>query len=406
MKKKKVLCVFGTRPEVIKMAPVIHQLRKYQDRLESRVCITGQHRQMLDHSLSLFQIQADIDLNLMRSNQSLVELTSNVLQTMTEVLRTERPDVVLVQGDTTTVMTTALAAFYERIVVGHIEAGLRTRNNYNPFPEEVNRRIAGVIATYHFAPTKTAVQALLEEQVPAERIFCTGNTVIDALLWMLRQPPGEGTLKLLRQLGLASDEPTGQNQKDKKEKKWILVTAHRRENFGLPFENISQALLELVTRNPEVEIVYPVHLNPMVQEPVRRILSHHKQIHLLEPLPYEPFVHLMQAVDLVLTDSGGVQEEAPALGKPVLVLRNETERPEAVSAGTVKLVGCDPELIISQTEQLLFDELAYQAMATVISPYGDGHAAERIVSVLLSDSFITKSGVEENNQLVGVGETI
>jgi UDP-N-acetylglucosamine 2-epimerase (non-hydrolysing) len=296
----------------------------------------------------------------MRPGQTLNELTSRVVEQMAGVLRAEKPDVVLVQGDTTTVMAAALAAFYEHVPVGHIEAGLRTADRYNPFPEEINRRIAGVLASYHFAPT---------------------HTVVDSLLWMAAQPPTEDTAALLKSLDLSTQPDLDPIDHSKKR---ILITAHRRENFGGPFEEICQALLEIVQRNPEVELIYPVHLNPNVQDPVARILSKHDRIRLIEPLSYEPFVHVMKAVDLVLTDSGGVQEEAPVFGKPVLVLRNETERPEAVASGTVKLVGSDKAKIISQTEELIHDEHAYNAMSNAISPYGDGKAAGRIVSVLKS----------------------
>ncbi len=380
-KKKKVLAVFGTRPEAIKMAPVIREMRRHPDQIDCRICITAQHRQMLDQALKVFQIQPHIDLDLMQPGQTLNELTSRVVEQMAGVLRAEKPDVVLVQGDTTTVMAAALAAFYEHVPVGHIEAGLRTADRYNPFPEEINRRIAGVLASYHFAPTHTAVDALLAENVPAHMVWMTGNTVVDSLLWMAAQPPTEDTAALLKSLNLSTQpdlEPIDHS------KKRILITAHRRENFGGPFEEICQALLEIVQRNPEVELIYPVHLNPNVQDPVSRILSKHDRIKLIEPLSYEPFVHVMKAVDLVLTDSGGVQEEAPVFGKPVLVLRNETERPEAVAAGTVKLVGSDKAKIISLTEELIHDEHAYNAMSNAISPYGDGKAAGRIVSVLKS----------------------
>lgn len=359
------------------MAPVIHQLQKYAGQLESRVCITAQHRQMLDQTLAIFQIQPDIDLNLMQPEQTLADLTSRVITEVSRVLDGEKPDLLLVQGDTTTVMGAALAAFYQKIAVGHIEAGLRTGDPYSPFPEEVNRRMASVLATYHFAPTLTAVEALRAEGVAAEKIYCTGNTVVDALLWTASQKPSEFASCVLNQLGFLSQT---NNQKKKKR---ILVTAHRRENFGAPLQEICWALLAIVERNPEVELIYPVHLNPKVQEPVYRILSRHERIHLIEPLSYEPFVHLMRAVDLILTDSGGIQEEAPVFGKPVLVLRNETERPEAVAAGTVKLVGAEPNLIINETEKLLQDETAYAAMANATSPYGDGHAADRIVEVVL-----------------------
>ncbi|HIC96147.1 TPA: UDP-N-acetylglucosamine 2-epimerase (non-hydrolyzing), partial [Candidatus Bipolaricaulota bacterium] len=294
---------------------------------------------------------------------------------LTEVLEQMRPDVVLVQGDTTTAMVGALAAFYQKIPVGHIEAGLRTYNRYSPFPEEINRHLIGVLATYHFAPTQTAAKALQAENVPAENIFVTGNTVIDALLWITQQPPSKRTRRLLTRLGIQPGNPG--------RLRTILVTAHRRENFGRPFENICVALRELVHRNPDVQLVYPVHLNPNVQEPVHRILKENERVHLIEPLPYETFAHLMNHAYFIITDSGGIQEEAPALGKPVLVLREVTERPEAVEAGAVKIVGTNPDRIIAEAEKLLYDEAEYRRMARAISPYGDGHAAERIVRVLL-----------------------
>jgi UDP-N-acetylglucosamine 2-epimerase len=378
MKRKKILSIFGTRPEVVKMAPVVRELQKHREHLESRVCVTAQHRHMLDQAMQVFGLSADIDLNVMRPGQTLPDLTARVLEEVTKVLREEQPDVVLVQGDTTTVMASALAAFYERVAVGHVEAGLRTADRYNPFPEEINRRFATVISTYHFAPTQTAVNALLAENVPAHTIYLTGNTVVDALLWTASQPPTEATSRLMHHLGLCQPVNSGQPRS-----KWVLVTAHRRENFGEPFENICRAMLDIVTRNPQVQLIYPVHLNPNVQEPVRRILSSHERIHLIDPLSYEQFVHIMKQVDMVLTDSGGVQEEAPVFGKPVLVLRNETERPEAIEAGTVKLVGSDRQKILSLTEELLFNEAAYAAMANAVSPYGDGQAARRIVSALL-----------------------
>lgn len=415
----KVLSVFGTRPEAIKMAPVIRELQRQSvvhppvdggaegRHLQSLVCVTAQHRQMLDQVLSLFAIKPDIDLDLMEEDQSPASLTARAMTALTEVLERIRPDLVLVQGDTTTAMVAALAAFYQKIPVGHIKAGLRTRNRYSPFPEEINRHLIGVLATYHFAPTHTAAQALRAEGVPEDAIFITGNTVIDALLWVVQQPPSRETRALLECLGIADEarEPRGGGARGRRSKgaqerrssgaegnshlppctsaPLLLVTAHRRENFGRPLENICTALREIVRRNPDVQIVYPVHLNPNVREPVQRILNGCERLHLIEPLPYEPFAHLMKHAYLVLTDSGGIQEEAPALGKPVLVMRCETERPEAVEAGTVKIVGTDPDRIISEVERLLYDKAEYQSMAQAISPYGDGHAAERIVRILL-----------------------
>lgn len=364
-----VLSVFGTRPEAIKMAPVVRELAQYRDQIRSVICVTAQHRQMLDQVLDWFQIVPDIDLDLMVENQTLAGLTATAMLRLTGVLHDVRPDLVLVQGDTTTAMIAALASFYQQIPVGHVEAGLRTRDRYRPFPEEINRHLIGVLATYHFAPTQTAVDALRSEGVPAERIYLTGNPVIDALQWTVRQP-------YTLDLGFPLDD----------EHKLILVTAHRRESFGPPFESICDALAAIARRNPEVRIVYPVHLNPNVQTPVRRLLAGQDRIHLLPPMDYAAFAHLMARSYLVLTDSGGIQEEAPALGKPVLVMRQVTERPEAVEAGTVKLVGTDCEVIVRETERLLHDPAAYAQMATAVSPYGDGHAARRIGQTILAES--------------------
>jgi UDP-N-acetylglucosamine 2-epimerase (non-hydrolysing) len=362
---KKVMVVFGTRPEAIKMAPVVKELEKYPDKIESVVCVTGQHREMLDQVTSLFEIKPQIDLNLMEPNQTLASLTAKTITSLTDVMANVKPAVVLVQGDTTTAMVTGLASFYQKVPVGHVEAGLRTYDRYSPFPEEINRRLISVLATYNFAPTQTAVNALIDEGYPEESIFLTGNTVIDALLM---------TVKRNYELDLGFSPLRD---------KLILVTAHRRENFGQPLENICTALKEIARCNPDVEIIYPVHLNPNVRGTVYQMLSNQERIHLIEPLEYEKFVHLMNHSYLVLTDSGGIQEEAPALGKPVLVLRNETERPEAIEAGVVKLVGTDTKVIISETERLLHDEEEYAAMSKGVSPYGDGHAAERIVKIIV-----------------------
>lgn len=362
----KLLSIFGTRPEAIKMAPVVKELEKHPDRVESIVCVTAQHRQMLDQILSLFEIEPDVDLDLMEENQNLSSLTANAITSLTKVIAQVKPDLVLVQGDTTTAMAASLASFYLKVPIGHIEAGLRTRNRYNPFPEEINRRIISVLATYNFAPTQTAVGALLAEGFPEGSIYLTGNTVVDALLMTVKK-----NYQLDLGIPLNSD-------------RLILVTAHRRESFGSPLENICIALRELAKRNPEVEIVYPVHLNPNVQEPVCRYLSGQERVHLVAPLEYEKFVHLMNRSYLVLTDSGGIQEEAPVLGKPVLVMRQETERPEAVVAGTVKVVGTDTETIIAETEHLLRNRNEYEKMSRAISPYGDGHAAKRIVEIILA----------------------
>ncbi len=363
---KRVLTIFGTRPEAVKLAPVILELRKHPDRFESLVCVTAQHREMLDQVLDWFQISPQSDLNLMQPDQGLAEFASRALTAVSRLLKDVRPDLVIVQGDTTTVMAAALSAFYERIAVAHVEAGLRTRNRYNPFPEEINRRLAGALTTWHFAPTARAADALRAEQVPEESIFVTGNTVVDALLMTVRRPVD---LKLDFRL---------------ENRRLILVTAHRRESFGAPFESLCLALRDIAERNGEVEIVYPVHLNPSVRGPVNRILTQHPRIHLLEPLRYEQFVHLMAKSDLILTDSGGIQEEAPVLGKPTLVMRETTERPEALEAGTARLVGTDRARIIAETERLLHDEKEYRAMAQAGSPFGDGHAAERIAGILIT----------------------
>lgn len=374
MIKKKIciLLTFGTRPEAIKLAPVVQELWNYSERVETLVCVTAQHREMLDQVLDLFGIEPDIDLDLMEENQSLPLFTSRAMTTFSEVLEKIRPNIVLVQGDTTSAMVASLAAFYQKIPVGHVEAGLRTRNRYSPFPEEINRRLISQLATYHFAPTCTAAKALRAEGI-VENIFITGNTVIDALLMVANQPPSPITRSLFDRLNISTNSNI----------RILLVTAHRRENFGQPLESICTALREIVLRNPDVQVIYPVHMNPNVRKPVYRILSGHRRIHLVEPLPYETFVHLMKSAYLILTDSGGIQEEAPALGKPVLVMRHETERSEAIEAGTVKVVGTDSDRIIKETERLLYDMDEYRRMSQAVSPYGDGQAAQRIVAALL-----------------------
>jgi UDP-N-acetylglucosamine 2-epimerase (non-hydrolysing) len=364
---KRVLSIFGTRPEAIKLAPVILEVQKHHDRFENMVCVTAQHREMLDQVLEWFEIVPDHDMNLMKPNQSLAEFAGRALLAIGGLLEDLRPDIILVQGDTSTAMIAALGAFYRRCPVGHIEAGLRTRDRYNPFPEEINRRIVGSLATFHFAPTMQAADALKAEQVRDENIFVTGNTVVDALLMTVQRP-----VNLKLDFSLAG-------------KRLILVTAHRRESFGAPFESLCSALRDIADRNTDVEIVYPVHLNPNVREPVMRILSEHRQIHLLEPLRYEQFAHLMAQAYLILTDSGGIQEEAPVLGKPTLVMRETTERPEAVAAGTARLVGTDRARIVGAVESLLHNEKEYLAMAQAGSPFGDGHAAERIAKILLTE---------------------
>jgi len=392
----RTLTVFGTRPEAIKLAPVILELARRQalalgrtqtqdhedGALECCVCVTGQHREMLDQVLQWFGLEPDYDLNLMMPNQTLAGFASRALAALSDLFEQVRPDVVLVQGDTTTVMTAALAAFYHHIPVGHVEAGLRTHNRYEPFPEEINRRVATVLATYHFAPTRAAAAALLAERVPVGDIFVTGNTVIDALLMTAERFGVHGVdLDPGLELDAAGPSPDADGG-SRNGTRLILVTAHRRESFGAPLTAVCYALRTLVERNPDVRIIYPVHPNPNVREPVTRLLGGLPHIHLLQPLRYEQFVYLMARAALILTDSGGIQEEAPALHKPVLVLRDTTERPEAIEAGVARLVGTDPERIVTETERLLQDEQCYRSMAAGASPFGDGHAAERIVDIL------------------------
>jgi UDP-N-acetylglucosamine 2-epimerase (non-hydrolysing) len=371
----KILSVFGTRPEAIKMAPIV-RLLKQTSGIEARVCVTAQHRQMLDQVLELFQIKPEYDLDLMRENQSLAEISASIFTHLDPILEDFKPDWVLAVGDTTTVVTTSLLAFYRRIKFGHVEAGLRTHNKWHPFPEEINRRLATVTADLHFAPTEWSKGNLVREGVDEKTILVTGNPVIDALNFVTKQEEPEKITVLLNQLGLA----TGGLEK----RRLILVTAHRRENFGEPLENICRAIKEIALRS-DVEIVYPVHLNPNVQEPVNRILKDVPRITLLPPLDYRPLVHLMKHAKLILTDSGGLQEEAPSLGIPVLVLREVTERPEGIDAGALKLVGTQTSHIVHETMRLLDDRSAYMEMAKAANPYGDGHAAERIVGGLLRD---------------------
>lgn len=368
MQTIKVISIFGTRPEAVKMAPVVRKLEATPG-IESRVCVTAQHRQMLDQVLNLFDIIPDIDLDLMQSGQTLAELTARVFTYLDPVLSDLKPDWILVQGDTTTVMAAALVAYYHRIKVGHVEAGLRTGDKFQPFPEEVNRQIAGVVSDLHFAPTEDSRQNLLRENVPGERILVTGNPAIDALHWVVEQPFDFKTLNL----ELATPPP-----------RLVLVTAHRRENFGRPLESICSAIETLARHyNGGVHFIYPVHLNPNIQIPVYKHLSSVPNVTLLPPLDYLPLVNVMKRSTLVLTDSGGIQEEAPGLGVPTLVLRNVTERPEGIKAGTLKLVGTDHDEIIRSVQQLLDDPVAHAAMAGAINPFGDGHAAERIVKAIL-----------------------
>jgi UDP-N-acetylglucosamine 2-epimerase (non-hydrolysing) len=373
----KILSVFGTRPEAVKMAPIV-RLLKTTAGIESRVCVTAQHRQMLDQVLNLFEIKTDYDLDLMRTDQSLAQLSAAIFTDLDPVFSDFQPDWVLAQGDTTTVAVTSLLAYYHRIKFGHVEAGLRTHDKWQPFPEEINRRVAGVIADLHFAPTEWSRQNLLHEGISDGIIAVTGNPVIDALRYVSTQPEpaeiGQLTTRLLR---------TEDHHPRNDMKKLILVTAHRRENFGKPLEDICRALLELANRG-DVEIVYPVHLNPNVWEPVNRLLRNAEHITLLEPLDYLPLIHLMKHATLILTDSGGIQEEAPAFGIPTLVLRNVTERPEGVAAGTLKLVGTETSFIVQEAKCLLDDPSAYAEMSRAANPYGDGHAAEKIIQCLLN----------------------
>lgn len=368
----KVLTVFGTRPEAIKMAPLVHALAN-DNRFEAKVCVTAQHREMLDQVLELFKITPDYDLNLMKAGQTLPEITSRILLELTRVLKEFKPDVILVHGDTATTFAASLAAYYEQIAVGHVEAGLRTGNIYSPWPEEGNRKLTGSLTKYHFAPTNTSKANLLKENYAGENIFVTGNTVIDALLLVKKQIENDVDLNniLTNQFPMLDET-----------KKLILVTGHRRESFGGGFERICEALAQTAKAHPDCQILYPVHLNPNVQEPVNRILKGVNSVHLIEPQQYLPFVYLMNRAHIILTDSGGIQEEAPSLGKPVLVMRDTTERPEAVDAGTVKLVGTDIDRITSALNELLENDAAYKAMSRAHNPYGDGQACQRICDIL------------------------
>jgi len=367
----KILIIFGTRPEAIKMAPLFLRLCQYFD---VKVCVTGQHREMLDQVLKLFQIVPDYDLNLMKPNQNLSNLTGKVLSGVTNILLQEEFDWVLVQGDTTSTMAGAMAAFYQKVPIGHVEAGLRTYNLGSPFPEELNRQVTSKMARLHFAPTAQSRQNLLNEGFSNNSISITGNTIIDALHWVLEHS-----------VGLNVEFPF-----DLKQSRTILVTGHRRENFGAGFQRICEALKMIAKQKPDVQIVYPVHLNPNVIEPVNRIISNLPNLHLIEPLEYQQFVYLMNQSTLILTDSGGLQEEAPSLGKPVLVLRDTTERPEAVKAGTVKLVGTNQQKIVDETMLLLNNSEAYRKMAYAHNPYGDGSASEKIMEALMNQEKITR----------------
>lgn len=365
MQKIKVMTVFGTRPEAIKMAPLVHELKKHPETIEPIVCVTAQHRQMLDQVLEIFQIQPDIDLNIMKDRQTLVQITTRALESLDQVMKDAKPDIVLVHGDTTTTFVASLAAFYNQIAVGHVEAGLRTWDKYSPFPEEMNRQLTGVMADLHFAPTEGSAGNLRQENKPEETIYVTGNTAIDALQTTVRDDYAHPVLAKVA------------------DKKMVLMTAHRRENLGEPMRRIFRAVRRLVENYPDIAVVYPVHLNPAVQEVAQELLGNHDRIHLIDPLDALDFHNFARRAHLILTDSGGVQEEAPSLGVPVLVLRDTTERPEGIEAGTLKLAGTDEEQVYSLADQLLSDASAYEAMAKAVNPYGDGKASQRIVQAIL-----------------------
>lgn len=365
MKKVKVMTVFGTRPEAIKMAPLVHELKKYSGQIESVVCVTAQHRQMLDQVLGIFDITPDIDLNIMKDRQTLVDVTTRALQSLDAAIKEVKPDIVLVHGDTTTTFVASLAAFYNQVAIGHVEAGLRTWDKYSPFPEEMNRQLTGVMADLHFAPTNGSADNLRREAKPEENIYITGNTAIDALKTTVRE---DYTHPVLDRAG---------------DHKLVLMTAHRRENLGEPMRRIFRAVRRLVDEHPEIAVVYPVHLNPAVQEVAQEILGDHERISLIEPLDALDFHNFARRAHLILTDSGGVQEEAPSLGVPVLVLRDTTERPEGIEAGTLKLAGTDEEQVYTMAKELLTNQAAYDAMAHAANPYGDGEASRRIVEAIL-----------------------
>lgn len=382
---KRILLVFGTRPEAIKMCPLVKEFQKYPEDFETVVCVTGQHREMLDQVLRIFDVKPDYDLNIMKQGQDLYDVTARVLTGMRDVLDAVRPDVVLVHGDTTTSTAAALAAFYRQIPVGHVEAGLRTHNIYSPWPEEMNRQITGRIATYNFSPTPISRQNLLDEGVSPEKITVTGNTVIDALHWVVKRIKGDQALQsqLAGEL-LEAGYDVSRNEESKR--RLVLITGHRRENFGEGFINICTAIRDLAHRYPDVDFVYPMHLNPNVRKPIHQVfgesLTDLGNLFFIEPLDYLDFVYLMDKSTVVLTDSGGIQEEAPGLGKPVLVMRDTTERPEALEAGTVKLVGTDYAKIVGEVSTLLDDRAAYEAISQAVNPYGDGQACPRIVAQL------------------------
>jgi len=373
---KKILIVFGTRPEAIKMAPLVKEFQKDMLNFETKVCVTAQHREMLDQVLDLFTITPDYDLNIMKPGQDLYDITSNILLKIKPVLEGFKPDIVLVHGDTATTFATSLAAYYQKIKIGHVEAGLRTGDLHSPWPEEGNRRLTGVLTDYHFSPTNTSKNNLLNEGVNKSSVFVTGNTVIDALQLVVNRIKNDKSLRL------KIENTIFQSGFNELNSKFILVTGHRRENFGQGFLNICEALKVLSKNNPDINILYPVHLNPNVRKPVNKLLSNVSNIKLVEPFQYEEFIYLMSESYLILTDSGGIQEEAPSLGKPVLVMRDTTERPEAVEAGTVKLVGSDQDNIIKEVQKLLNDNSEYQKMSKAHNPYGDGNASEKILNIL------------------------
>ena len=377
---KKILIVFGTRPEAIKMAPLVLAFQKYSKDIEAKVCVTAQHREMLDQVLEIFDIKPNYDLNIMKQGQDLYDVTSRILLGMKEVLTEYKPDVVLVHGDTATTLATALSAFYQKISVGHVEAGLRTGDIYSPWPEEANRKLTGVLTRYHFAPTQTSQANLTAEGIELSNIYVTGNTVIDALLWVLDKIENTGSLKKELSQKIMNQFPAFESSN-----KFVLITGHRRENFGQGFLDMCNGIKILAQTHPDVDFVYPVHLNPNVQKPVLELLSGIDNVYLVDPLDYEPFVYLMSKSYLILTDSGGIQEEAPSLGKPVLVMRDTTERPEALDAGTVKLVGTNTDNIINEVNKLLNDKSEYERMSKSHNPYGDGKACEKIIKTLIEE---------------------
>ncbi len=368
MRKIKVLVIFGTRPEAVKMAPIIKSLKNDEEYFDTKICVTAQHREMLDQVLRIFEIKPDYDLNIFKSGQTLTEITCRALMGLEGVIEDFKPDIVLVQGDTSTVFSGALAAFYHQVKIGHVEAGLRSGNMYSPYPEEANRKLTGIITDFHFAPTETSKENLLNEGYDEEKLYVTGNTSIDALKWVIDKD--------------YKFEDEILNNIDFENKKVILLTAHRRENIGEPMENIFSALRDVLQKNPDAEVIYPMHLNPKVREIAREVFKDTKGVYLIEPLDYLPFTNLMSKCYMVVTDSGGVQEEAPSLGKPVLVVRRETERPEGVEAGTARLVGTERDVIFGEADKLLNDDTEYKKMANAVNPYGDGSAAEHIVKAI------------------------